>query len=78
MRDVVCRRKMVAEPFVSETQEEVLSLRLLLDKYSAEVFINGGERVMSAVFHTPMEAEGIVFDTDGVVCMDVVKYDICV
>ena len=78
VRDVVCRRKMVAEPFVSETQEEVLSLRLLLDKYSAEVFINGGERVMSAVFHTPMEAEGIVFDTDGVVCMDVVKYDICV
>lgn len=78
VRDVVCRRKMVAEPFVSETKEEVLSLRLLLDKYSAEVFINGGERVMSAVFHTPMEAEGIVFDTDGVVCMDVVKYDICV
>ncbi len=33
---------------------------------------------MSAVFHTPMEADGIVFDTDGTVCMDVLKYDICI
>ena len=78
MRDVVCRRKMAAEPFVSETQKEVLRLRLLLDRYSAEVFLNGGEKVMSAVFHTPMEADGIVFDTDGTVCMDVLKYDICI
>ena len=78
VRDVVCRRKMVAEPFISETQKEVLSLRLLLDRYSVEVFLNGGEKVMSAIFHTPMEADGIVFDTDGTVCMNVVKYDICI
>ena len=78
VRDVVCRRKMMAEPFISETQKEVLSLRLLLDRYSVEVFLNGGERVMSAVFYTPMEADGIVFDTDGTACMDVTKYDICV
>ncbi|MCI9646108.1 MAG: glycoside hydrolase family 32 protein [Lachnospiraceae bacterium] len=78
VRDVVCRRKMAAEPFISETQKEVLRLRLLLDRYSAEVFLNGGEKVMSAVFHTPMEADGIVFDTDGTVCMDVLKYDICI
>lgn len=36
------------------------------------------EKVMSAIFHTPMEADGIVFDTDGTVCMNVVKYDICI
>ena len=78
VRDVVCRRKMTAEPFVSETQKEVLSLRLLLDRYSVEVFLNEGEKVMSAVFHTPMEADGVIFDTDGTACMNVVKYDICV
>ena len=55
-----------------------MSLRLLLDRYSVEVFLNEGEKVMSAVFHTPMEADGIVFDTDGTVCMNVVKYDLCV
>lgn len=58
--------------------KEVLSLRLLLDRYSVEVFLNGGEKVMSAIFHTPMEADRIVFDTDGTVCMNVVKYDICI
>lgn len=78
VRDVVCRRKMAAEPSVSETQKETLTLRLLLDRYSVEVFLNGGERVMSAIFHTPMEADGIVFDSDGTACINVVKYDICV
>ena len=78
VRDVVCRRKMTAEPCILETQKEVLSLRLLLDRYSAEVFLNGGEKVMSAIFHTPMEADGIVFDTDGTACINVVKYDICI
>ncbi len=78
IRDVVCRRKMMAEPFVSNEQREVLKLRLLLDRYSVEVFVNEGEKVMSCVFHTPMEADGIVFDTDGTACINVIKYDICV
>lgn len=78
VRDVVCRSKMAAEPFVSEKQEKVSSPHLLMDRYSVEVFLNGGEKVMSAIFHTPMEADGIVFDTDGTVCMNVVKYDICI
>ncbi len=76
VRDVVCRRKMVAEPHVLDGQKKMLKLRLLLDKYSVEVFINEGERVMSSVFHTPMEADGIVFDTDGTACIDIIKYDI--
>jgi len=78
VRDVVCRRKMAAEPYVSKTQKEVLNLRLLLDRYSVEVFVNKGEKVMSSVFHTPMEADGIIFDTDGTACINVVKYDICI
>lgn len=78
LRDVVCRRKMLAEPFVWAGQGEVLKLQLLLDRYSVEVFVNDGEKVMSAVFHTPMEADGIVFDTDGTASINVIKYDICV
>ena len=76
VRDVVCRRKIEAEPFVAEGQKEMLQLRLLLDRYSVEVFVNGGEKVRSSVFHTPMEADGIVFDTDGTACINVLKYDI--
>lgn len=78
VRDVVCRRKMLAEPVVSGEQGEMLKLRLLLDRYSVEVFVNEGEKVMSAVFNTPIEADGIVFDTDGTARINVIKYDICV
>lgn len=78
VRDVVCRRKIAAEPYVSKMQKEVLNLRLLLDRYSVEVFVNQGEKVMSSVFYTPMESDGIIFDTDGTACIDVVKYDICI
>ena len=53
---------------------EVVKLRILLDKYSAEVFANDGEKVMSSLFYTPMEAEGIVFDCDGTACISVTKY----
>lgn len=76
-RDVVCRRKMAVEPFTSEKQEESLKLRLLLDKYSVEVFVNDGEKVMSSIFFTPIQADGIMFDTDGTARIHVVKYDIC-
>lgn len=77
-RDVVCHRKITVEPSVSETQRKILKLRLLLDKYSVEIFVNDGEQVMSSVFYTPMEADGIVFETDGTAYMNVIKYDICI
>lgn len=73
VRDVICRRKMDAEP-----REGKLKLRLLLDKYSVEVFVNDGEKVMSSVFYTPMEADGILFETDRKARINVIKYDISV
>ena len=42
-----------------------LDLRILLDKYSAEIFINGGEQVMSVTYHPPPEADGIIFEASG-------------
>lgn len=77
LRDVVCRRKMDVEPIMEE-QKEVLKLRLLLDKHSIEVFINDGEKVMTSVFYAPIEADEIIFDTDGIASIDVIKYDICI
>jgi beta-fructofuranosidase len=80
-RDVVCRRKMELVPMktscgTGEEDREVLKLRILLDKYSAEIFANDGEKVMSSLFFTPMEAEGIVFDCDGTACISVTKYSL--
>ena len=53
-----------------------LSLRILIDKWSAEVFVNGGEQAMSLTYYTPADAEGITFSADGTVAMDITAYSI--
>lgn len=53
-----------------------LKLRLILDKYSVEVFVNDGEQTMTATFMTDVAANGISFFADGQVEMDIVKYDL--
>ena len=57
-----------------ENGKEVLKLRILLDKYSVEIFANDGEKVMSSLFYTPMEADNIVFDSDGTAQINIKKY----
>ena len=53
-----------------------LKLRIILDRMSAEVFINDGEQVMSATLYTQQSADGVSFLADGEVLINVVKYDI--
>ena len=50
--------------------------RLILDRYSVEVFVNDGEQVLSATIYTDAGADGISFFADGEVIMDVIKYDL--
>ena len=59
-------------------QEEKLKLRLILDKYSAEVFVNDGEQALSTTFYTPLEADGISFECDGTALTSIQKYTISV
>ena len=58
------------------SEEGKLRLRLILDRFSVEVFINDGEQVMSATIYTDQAADGISFFADGSVTMNVVKYDL--
>ena len=53
-----------------------LKLRVILDRFSVEAFVNDGEQVMTATFYTDQAAEGISFFADGVANIDVVKYDL--
>ena len=53
-----------------------LKLRIILDRFSVEAFVNDGEQVLSAVLYTDQEADGISFIADGTVNMSVVKYDL--
>ena len=51
-----------------------INLRILIDKWSAEVFVNGGEQVMSLTYYTPEEADGITFTVEGRAILDVLSY----
>ena len=53
-----------------------VKLRIILDMFSVEVFVNDGEHVLSATMYTEKEADGISFLVDGVATVDVVKYDL--
>ena len=54
-----------------------LTMRVILDRYSIEAFLNDGQQVMSAVIMTDQTARGISFHAIGDVEMDLVKYDLC-
>ena len=53
-----------------------LKLRVILDRFSAEVFVNDGEQVLTITFYTDLSADGISFYVDGKAVIDVVKYDL--
>lgn len=53
-----------------------IKLRIILDNFSVEVFVNDGEQVVSATMYTTLDADAISFFADGEVSMDVVKYDL--
>ena len=55
-------------------ESETLSLRILLDRNSVEVFINGGEQTMTACIYTPPEADGIAFAADGAARLTAEQY----
>lgn len=53
-----------------------IKLRLIMDRYSLEIFVNDGEQAASFVIYTPLDAKYINFISDGSVLIDVEKYDL--
>jgi beta-fructofuranosidase len=70
-RDFVHERKC----FVADRGGE-LKLRIILDRFSAELFVNDGEQVLTMTFYTPQSADGISFEAQGHAVIDVEKYDL--
>lgn len=56
--------------------KDELKLRIIMDRYSLEIFINDGEQAASFVLYTPISADSISFSADGTAVIDVEKYDI--
>lgn len=71
VRDAVCQRSVKIK-----NPQETLKLRLILDKYSVELFINDGVQAFSSTFYTPLEAEEIVLESDGRALLNVEKYNL--
>ncbi len=69
--DIVHTRSLFVRPRNGE-----IKLRVLLDRFSVEVFVNDGEQAASAVIYTRQEADAITFEAGGSVLMDVEKYDL--
>ena len=53
-----------------------LSLSILLDRFSVEIFINGGKQVISSRIYTPAQADELRFIADGKVEISVCKNEI--
>jgi len=53
-----------------------LDLRILLDRWSVEVFINQGEQVISASLYIDPDAQEILFRADGKAEMNIIQYQL--
>ena len=62
--------------FPSDFEDGRIYLRLLLDCYSAELFVGDGEQTASMTLYSPGNAEGISFAADTPVRMSVQKYSL--
>lgn len=71
-RDVIGERSMYVKH-----QGGRLKLRIILDYYSVELFVNDGEQAMTTLIYTDREAEAIRFGCKGHTKISVKKYDIC-
>ena len=71
MRNALCSQSICR---VSDSQE--LKLRILLDTYSAEVFVNDGQQVMTNTFYINPSANKISFHSDGSALLNLTKYDL--
>ena len=51
-----------------------LKLRMILDRFSAEIFVNDGETVMSMTHYSDLKAEGISVMARGEAAVDITRY----
>jgi beta-fructofuranosidase len=70
-RDIVSSREVV-----TRFRDGKIRLRIIMDRYSVEIFVNNGEQAISSTIFTEQSAEGISFECEGIAIIDVEKYDI--
>ena len=69
MYDILHTRDIQVKPADGE-----VTLRILMDRFSVEIFINDGSQTATMVLFTPQEADNISFAADGKAQISVDKY----
>ncbi|BCZ48715.1 glycosyl hydrolase [Clostridium gelidum] len=59
-----------------ESGNDEIKLRLLIDLYSVEVFVNDGEYTMTSTVYSPENAQEISFYSDKQICVNIEKWNI--
>lgn len=59
-----------------EHSENEIHLRILVDYYSLELFVNHGERAMTTLIYTPINADKIFFTAKNSITLDIENYNI--
>ena len=59
-----------------EMQDDQIKFRIILDRFSVEVFINDGSKVMTMTLGTRQSADGVFFACDKDVIISVTKYEL--
>ena len=70
-QNVLNRRK-----FAVRDRGGEITLRLILDRYSLELFVNGGEQAASFVIFSPDTADSISFEAKGEAVIDIEQYSL--
>ena len=61
--------------FLVDAKDEV-KIRVIMDRFSIELFFNDGKQAATMTIYTPQGCDGISFETEGNVRMDVEKYEL--
>ena len=69
MYDILHTRDIQVKPVAGE-----VTLRILMDRFSVEIFINDGSQTATMVLFTPQNADNISFAAEGKAQISVDKY----
>lgn len=69
--DILATRKVLVR-----YQKGEIRLRIVMDRFSIEIFVNDGEQAITSTIYTPQEAQSISFEAEGMTILDVEKYDL--
>lgn len=74
----ICRDRIHSRSMYVNGQGGKIKLRILMDKYSVEIFVNDGAQAMTSLIYTRLSATGIEFSAVGKALVTIINYKIVI